>query len=90
MVAFVSFLYRVYGERELALSSTTAINNGSACSVLFLRTTGFFPARKEFLGYIESQPRLFQPLNLLISKNFKRYASLTFEQAQAEAADELR
>ena len=40
-------------------------------------------------GYVESRPRFFQLLNLLISKNFKGYASLTFQQAQIEAADEL-
>ena len=38
-------------------------------------------------SYLESRPRLFQLLNLLISKNFKSYASLTFEQAQVKAAD---
>ena len=32
--------------------------------------------------HIESRPRLFQLSNLLISNNFKSYASLTFEQAQ--------
>ena len=38
-------------------------------------------------GYLESRPGLFYLLNLLISKNFESYASLTFEQAQANAAD---
>ena len=40
-------------------------------------------------GYLESRPRLFQLLNLLIYKNFKSYASLIFEQAQAKAADQI-
>ena len=37
-----------------------------------------------------SRHRLFQLLNLPISKNFKSYASLTFEQAQAKAPDKSR
>ena len=28
-----------------------AINNGSACSILFLSTTGLFPARRKILGH---------------------------------------
>ena len=42
-------------------------------------------------GYVESRPRLFQLLNLLISKNFTGHASLIFEQARgAEGRDEQR
>ena len=41
-------------------------------------------------GYVESRPRLFRLLNLLISKNFKSHASSIFEQAQAKVADKLR
>ena len=41
-------------------------------------------------GYLEARPRLFRLLNLLISKNFKSYALLTFKQAQAKAADQLQ
>ena len=40
-------------------------------------------------GKLRSRPRLFYLLKLLISKNFKSYASLTFEQAQAKTADLL-
>ena len=38
-------------------------------------------------GYLESHLWLFQLLNVLISKNFKRYALSTFE--QAKTTDEL-
>ena len=33
------------------LISNKAINNGSACSVLFLSTAGSFPARRKILEY---------------------------------------
>ena len=35
----------------LRLKSIKAIKNGSACSVLFLRTTGLFPARRIILKH---------------------------------------
>ena len=34
-----------------ANASDKAINNGSACSVLFLSTTGLFPARRKILEH---------------------------------------
>ena len=62
---------------SLEIQFINAINNGSACSVLFLRTTGLFPARRKILEHETWS----------ISKNFKSCASLTFEQAQAKATD---
>ena len=51
----------------LKFSSVNAINNGSACSVLFLSTTGLFPARRKILEHKTQSSALILFLSLILS-----------------------